>query len=167
MKFQILQDLLSEPELANVFNPLYLRALLKESADRAIAQARHPFVESYLGRLGVPDRLPREDALAFASHQNAAKGTADGRLTAEIVPVSVPPKYEAAMTSDNGQAAKGPKPQGQARDNSEGKDSPSNAAHNKVDSQRTKKHPIGSNATRRQSSLVFVRLVLRRPMLCV
>lgn len=66
MKFQILQDLLSEPELANVFNPLYLRALLKESADRAIAQARHPFVESYLGRLGVPDRLPREDALAFA-----------------------------------------------------------------------------------------------------
>ena len=66
MKFQILQDLLSEPELANVFNPLYLRALLKESADRAIAQARHPFVEAYLGRLGVPDRLPREDALAFA-----------------------------------------------------------------------------------------------------
>lgn len=43
-----------------------------------------------------------QDALAFASHQNAAKGTADGRLTAEIVPVSVPPKYEAAMTSDNG-----------------------------------------------------------------
>jgi len=66
MKFQILQDLLAEPELANVFNPLYLRAILKESADRAIAQARHPFVEAYLGRLGVPDRLPREDALAFA-----------------------------------------------------------------------------------------------------
>lgn len=66
MKFQILQDLLAEPELANVFNHLYLRALLKESADRAIAQARHPFVEAYLGRLGVPDRLPREDALAFA-----------------------------------------------------------------------------------------------------
>jgi acetyl-CoA acyltransferase len=43
-----------------------------------------------------------QDALAFASHQNAAKGTADGRLTAEIVPVSVPPKYEAAMTADNG-----------------------------------------------------------------
>ncbi|MGY8828419.1 MAG: tyrosine-type recombinase/integrase [Pseudomonadales bacterium] len=66
MKFQILQDLLAEPELTNAFNPLYLRALLKESADRAIAQARHPFVEAYLGRLGVPDRLPREDALAFA-----------------------------------------------------------------------------------------------------
>lgn len=66
MKFQILQDLLAEPELANVFNPLYLRAILKESADRAIAQARHPFVEAYLGRLGVPDRLSREDALAFA-----------------------------------------------------------------------------------------------------
>ena len=43
-----------------------------------------------------------QDALAFASHQNAAKGTADGRLTAEIVPVSLPPKYESAMTADNG-----------------------------------------------------------------
>ncbi|MEX2181461.1 MAG: acetyl-CoA C-acyltransferase FadI [Gemmatimonadaceae bacterium] len=43
-----------------------------------------------------------QDALALASHRNAAAGTADGRLTAEIVPVPVPPKYESAMTSDNG-----------------------------------------------------------------
>lgn len=43
-----------------------------------------------------------QDALALASHLNAAKGTADGRLTAEIVPVMVPPKFETAMTSDNG-----------------------------------------------------------------
>jgi len=43
-----------------------------------------------------------QDALALASHLNAAKGTADGRLTAEIVPVMVPPKFEQAMTSDNG-----------------------------------------------------------------
>ncbi len=43
-----------------------------------------------------------QDALALASHLNAAKGTADGRLTAEIVPVMVPPRFETAMTSDNG-----------------------------------------------------------------
>ncbi len=43
-----------------------------------------------------------QDALALASHMNAAKGTADGRLTAEIVPVSVPPRFETAMTTDNG-----------------------------------------------------------------
>jgi acetyl-CoA acyltransferase len=43
-----------------------------------------------------------QDVLALASHQNAHKGTADGRLTAEIVPVSIPPRFEQAMTSDNG-----------------------------------------------------------------
>ena len=48
--------------------------------------------------------IPRaeQDALALASHLNAAAGTADGRLTAEIVPVPVPPRFETAMTSDNG-----------------------------------------------------------------
>ncbi len=43
-----------------------------------------------------------QDALALASHRNAAAGTADGRLTAEIVPVMVPPRFETALTSDNG-----------------------------------------------------------------
>lgn len=43
-----------------------------------------------------------QDAFALASHQNAATGTADGRLAAEIVPVMLPPRYESAMTSDNG-----------------------------------------------------------------
>src|SRR5215218_2129279 len=43
-----------------------------------------------------------QDAFALRSHQNAAKGTADGRLTAEIVPVYVPPKYETVVASDNG-----------------------------------------------------------------
>jgi acetyl-CoA acyltransferase len=43
-----------------------------------------------------------QDLLSFNSHRNAAAGTADGRLTAEIVPVPLPPKFEAAMTSDNG-----------------------------------------------------------------
>src|SRR5215208_1102880 len=43
-----------------------------------------------------------QDAFALRSHQNAARGTADGRLTAEIVPVYVPPKYETVVASDNG-----------------------------------------------------------------
>jgi len=48
--------------------------------------------------------VPREeqDALACASHHNAAKGTQDGRLAAEMAPVFVPPKYEQVMTEDNG-----------------------------------------------------------------
>ncbi len=49
---------------------------------------------------GVP-RL-EQDELALASHLNAWKGTQDGRLTAEIAPVFVPPKYEQTMTFDNG-----------------------------------------------------------------
>ena len=42
-----------------------------------------------------------QDAYALRSHQLAARGTADGRLTAEIAPVFVPPAYD-AVTSDNG-----------------------------------------------------------------
>src|SRR6185295_9863537 len=50
------------------------------------------------------NHIPREeqDQLALRSHRLAAAGTADGRLTAEIVPVYVPPKYESVVTSDNG-----------------------------------------------------------------
>ena len=43
-----------------------------------------------------------QDSFALRSHHNAAKGTADGRLTAEIAPFFVPPKYEEAVASDNG-----------------------------------------------------------------
>jgi acetyl-CoA acyltransferase len=48
--------------------------------------------------------IPRDeqDQLALRSHRMAAAGTADGRLTAEIAPVYVPPKYEVVATTDNG-----------------------------------------------------------------
>jgi acetyl-CoA acyltransferase len=49
---------------------------------------------------GVPRR--EQDELALASHLNAWKGTQDGRLTAEMAPVFLPPKYEQTMTVDNG-----------------------------------------------------------------
>ena len=43
-----------------------------------------------------------QDRFALGSHQKAAQGTNDGRLTAEIAPVFVPPRYESIETSDNG-----------------------------------------------------------------
>ena len=43
-----------------------------------------------------------QDEFALRSHRLAAAGTADGRLTAEIAPVFVPPEYRPAVTSDNG-----------------------------------------------------------------
>jgi acetyl-CoA acyltransferase len=47
--------------------------------------------------------IPREqqDQFALRSHRLAAAGTQDGRLTAEIAPLFLPPEFE-AMTSDNG-----------------------------------------------------------------
>jgi acetyl-CoA acyltransferase len=42
-----------------------------------------------------------QDEYALRSHRLAAQGTADGRLTAEIAPVFVPPAYE-PVAADNG-----------------------------------------------------------------
>ncbi len=43
-----------------------------------------------------------QDHFALRSHRLASAGTADGRLTAEIMPVYVPPKFESVLISDNG-----------------------------------------------------------------
>lgn len=43
-----------------------------------------------------------QDHFALRSHRLAAAGTTDGRLTAEIVPVVVPPRYDTVVTTDNG-----------------------------------------------------------------
>jgi acetyl-CoA acyltransferase len=43
-----------------------------------------------------------QDQFALRSHRLAAAGTTDGRLTAEMMPVYVPPRYESVVTSDNG-----------------------------------------------------------------
>ncbi len=43
-----------------------------------------------------------QDHFALRSHRLAAAGTADGRLTAEIMPVYVPPKFDSVLASDNG-----------------------------------------------------------------
>jgi acetyl-CoA acyltransferase len=43
-----------------------------------------------------------QDEFALRSHELAAAGTRDCRLTAEIVPVYLPPKFEKALSSDNG-----------------------------------------------------------------
>ena len=43
-----------------------------------------------------------QDEFALRSHELAAAGTRDCRLTSEIVPVYLPPKFEKALSSDNG-----------------------------------------------------------------
>jgi acetyl-CoA acyltransferase len=43
-----------------------------------------------------------QDRFALRSHERAAAGTADGRLTAEIAPVFVPPRFDVVVTADNG-----------------------------------------------------------------
>jgi acetyl-CoA acyltransferase len=48
--------------------------------------------------------IPRDeqDQFALRSHRLANVGTEDGRLTAEICPLFIPPNFETVMTSDNG-----------------------------------------------------------------
>jgi acetyl-CoA acyltransferase len=55
-------------------------------------------------RMAKENGITREeqDRWALRSHRLAAQGTADGRLTAEIVPTFVPPKYEHVLAADNG-----------------------------------------------------------------
>jgi acetyl-CoA acyltransferase len=43
-----------------------------------------------------------QDEIALLSHQRAAAATADGRFTAQIAPVFPPPRYDRAVTQDNG-----------------------------------------------------------------
>lgn len=43
-----------------------------------------------------------QDAFALRSHLRAAAGTADGRLTAEIAPITLPPRHTGMLASDNG-----------------------------------------------------------------
>jgi len=55
-------------------------------------------------RMAKENGISREaqDAWALRSHQLAAEGTEDGRLTQEIVPVYVPPDYDEIEPRDNG-----------------------------------------------------------------
>src|SRR4051812_10456834 len=50
------------------------------------------------------NHIPRDeqDQFALRSHRLANVGTEDGRLTAEIAPLFVPPAFETVVTSDNG-----------------------------------------------------------------
>jgi acetyl-CoA acyltransferase len=55
-------------------------------------------------RMAKENGISREDqdAWALRSHQLAAAGTEDGRLTAELAPVYVPPGFDEVVTFDNG-----------------------------------------------------------------
>lgn len=55
-------------------------------------------------RMAKENGISREeqDRWALRSHQKAAEGTADGRLTREIVATYIPPSYEDVVDRDNG-----------------------------------------------------------------
>jgi acetyl-CoA acyltransferase len=55
-------------------------------------------------RMAKENGITREeqDRWALRSHRLAAQGTADGRLTSEIVPTFIPPAYEDVIAEDNG-----------------------------------------------------------------
>jgi acetyl-CoA acyltransferase len=55
-------------------------------------------------RMAKENGISREDQdrWALRSHRKAAEGTEDGRLTAEITPVYLPPDYEVVVDADNG-----------------------------------------------------------------
>ncbi len=55
-------------------------------------------------RMAKENGISREaqDRWALGSHRKAAEGTEDGRLTAEIAPVYLPPDYDEVVTTDNG-----------------------------------------------------------------
>lgn len=55
-------------------------------------------------RMAKENGISREaqDEWALRSHQKAHQGTLDGRLTAEIAPIYLPPKYDAVIENDNG-----------------------------------------------------------------
>ncbi len=55
-------------------------------------------------RMAKENGISREDqdAWSLRSHQLAAVGTEDGRLTSEIAPIYIPPDYERVVTRDNG-----------------------------------------------------------------
>ena len=79
----------------------------KELAPQAPAIAEPTTGESMgesAERMAKENGIPREeqDRWALRSHQLAAKGTEDGRLTAEMFPVFVPPKYDKSVDRDNG-----------------------------------------------------------------
>jgi acetyl-CoA acyltransferase len=50
------------------------------------------------------NHIPRDeqDQFALRSHRLAAAATADGRMTAEIMPLYVAPKYDTVVSTDNG-----------------------------------------------------------------
>jgi acetyl-CoA acyltransferase len=55
-------------------------------------------------RMAKENGISREeqDRWALRSHMLAAEGTLDGRLTAEIAPVYLPPRYDKVIDGDNG-----------------------------------------------------------------
>ncbi len=87
----------------SAFKPLRPRDLLPVQPAIAEYTTGETMGES-AERMAKENKITREaqDDWALRSHRLAAEGTQDGRLTAEIAPVYVPPDYEKVIVKDNG-----------------------------------------------------------------
>jgi acetyl-CoA acyltransferase len=90
-------------ERASVFGRIRPRDLVPRTP-----QIAEPTTGETMGeaaeRMAKENGIAREaqDGWALRSHRLAAEGTEDGRLTAEIVPVYLPPDYSEVVDRDNG-----------------------------------------------------------------
>ena len=82
------------------FNPKELAPQAPAIAEPTTGESMGESAERMAKENGIT--RAEQDRWALRSHQLAAKGTEDGRLTAEMFPVFVPPKYETSVDRDNG-----------------------------------------------------------------
>jgi acetyl-CoA acyltransferase len=93
----------SLPERVQAFRairPKHLAPITPAIAEPTTGQTMGESAEKMAQENGISRE--EQDRWALRSHQLAAAATADGRLTAEIAPVYVPPKFSEVVTADNG-----------------------------------------------------------------
>jgi acetyl-CoA acyltransferase len=93
----------SLPERVQAFRairPKHLAPITPAIAEPTTGQTMGESAEKMAQENGISRE--EQDRWALRSHQLAAAATADGRLTAEIAPVYVPPKFSEVVTTDNG-----------------------------------------------------------------
>ncbi|HEV2146749.1 MAG TPA: acetyl-CoA C-acyltransferase FadI [Longimicrobiaceae bacterium] len=93
----------SLPERLQAFRairPKHLAPITPAIAEPTTGQTMGESAEKMAQENGITRE--EQDRWALRSHQLAAAATADGRLTAEIAPVYVPPKFDEVVATDNG-----------------------------------------------------------------
>jgi acetyl-CoA acyltransferase len=94
------KSLLARAKVFAGVRPSYLAPVVPAIAEPTTGLTMGESAEKMAKENGITREA--QDRWALRSHELAAAGTADGRLTREIVPVYVPPEYDTVVTSDNG-----------------------------------------------------------------